>query len=150
MSDVQSILAKILAEDTPPDERYAFLGGYADNLLDSTKCDKIEPLIGQYGWEPICEYLINVLRDDNQEENWPTATLVFWGAEGDKRNIPADELIALLYHRFQTTEHEGLDNLVWSLTSHLKGVGYLSEYDPLKDPKVLEHFRKLRGEPSEG
>jgi hypothetical protein len=71
---------------------------------------------------------------------------MFWSAVWDKRNIPADELIALLYYRFQTTEHEGLDNWVWSITSHLKGVGYLSEYEPLKDPGVLEHFRKLRGE----
>lgn len=135
MSDVQSLIAEILADDSLDDES-----------SDISKPEKVESLIGQYGWEPICKFFFNILRDDSQEKHWPTAAAVFWDAACDKREIPADELIALLYFRFDPTGTEE-DNLVWSVTSRLKGVGYLSKYEPLKDPGVAKHFCNLRGEP---
>jgi hypothetical protein len=36
-----------------------------------------------------------------------------------------------------------LDNLVWSIISKLKGVGYQSDYDPLQDPDVLREMKRL-------
>jgi hypothetical protein len=69
---------------------------------------------------------------------------VFWGAVLDWREVPADELIAWLYHRFDP-EGRAEDNDVWSIASKLKGVGYLSDYKPLRDPGVLRHLNAIRG-----
>jgi hypothetical protein len=49
-------------------------------------------------------------------------------------------VIAHLYFRYCGP---GEDNLAWSITSRLKGVGYLSDYDPLCDPYVVRELKKL-------
>jgi hypothetical protein len=115
-----------------------------DESSDLSKVEVIEGLIDEFGWEAIRDCMFDVLRDDLQEAHWRTAADVFWGAVLDRRELPADELIAWLYHRF---DPKGLaeDNEVWSITSKLKGVGYLSEYQPLSDPGVLHYLRMIRG-----
>jgi hypothetical protein len=35
-------------------------------------------------------------------------------------------------------------NLAWSITCKLKGLDYMSEYDPLRDPAVLHELEALR------
>jgi hypothetical protein len=121
----------------------------ADDRLDQeasaqSKAEAIEELIGQFGWEPVRECMMDVLRDDNQQPHWRTAANVFWGAVLDKRDLAADELIALLYHRFDP-DGRAEDNEVWSIASKLKGVGYLSKYEPLRDPAVAEELQRIRG-----
>lgn len=37
-------------------------------------------------------------------------------------------------------------NLVWTITRHLKGLSYLSDYDPYQDAAVLEELRRLETE----
>jgi hypothetical protein len=70
---------------------------------------------------------------------------VFWGAALDRRELPADELIAWLYHRFDP-DGRAEDNEVWSIASKLRGVAYLSEYYPLQDPGVVRHLEAIRGQ----
>jgi hypothetical protein len=118
-------------------------GRLDDEASELSKMEAIEALIGQFGWEPVRDCMMDVLRDDMQRHYWRHATHVFWGAVLDKRELPADELIALLYHRFDP-EGRAEDNEVWSITCKLKGVGYLSEYKPLSDPAVMEHLRAIR------
>lgn len=122
----------------------------ADDRLDDesselTKVEVIEGLIDEVGWEAVRDCMLGVLRDDHREAHWRTAIDFFWGAVLDRRPLPADELIAWLYHRFDP-EGQTEDNEVWSITSKLKGVGYLSGYQPLRDPGVLGHLRAIRGE----
>jgi hypothetical protein len=129
--------------------RQRILEIFADDRLDdeaseTSKVEAIESLIERYGWEPVRDFMMDVLRDDNQQAHWRTATNVFWGAVLDKRELPADELIAWLYHRFDP-DGQAEDNEVWSIASKLKGVGYLSEYEPLRDPGVIEVLRTIRG-----
>jgi hypothetical protein len=115
-----------------------------DESSDPTRAEAIEALIGEFGWDDVRDCMLDVLRDDHQAGHWRTAAHVFWGAVLDRRELPADELIAWLYHRF---DPEGLaeDNDAWSIASKLKGVGYLSDYAPLRDPGVLHHLRAIRG-----
>jgi hypothetical protein len=115
-----------------------------DESSDPTKAEAIEALIGEFGWEAVRDGMLDVLRDDRQAAHWRTAAHVFWGAVLDRRQVPADELIAWLYHRFDP-EGRAEDNDVWGITSKLKGVGYLSDYQPLRDPGVLHHLRAIRG-----
>jgi hypothetical protein len=121
----------------------------ADDRLDQegsalSKVETIEALIGLSGWAPVRECMMDVLRDDNQDAHWRTATDFFWGAVLDKRNLAADELIALLYYRFDP-DGDAEDNEVWSIASKLKGVGYLSKYKPLEDPAVAVELQRIRG-----
>ena len=131
--DVPKLIAEILADDWLDDES-----------VEITKVDEIESLIEDVGWPAVRECLLEVLRDDGQSRNWRTAADAFWGAVLDRRDLPTDELIALLHHRFDPT---GLveDDLVWSIVSKLKGIDYLSDYEPLRDPGVIEELRKVRG-----
>lgn len=126
----------------------------ADDRLDDesselTKAEVIEGLIDEVGWEAVRGFMLDVLRDDHQQAHWRTAAHVFWGAVLDRRELPGDELIAWLYYRFDP-EGRTEDNEIWSITSKLKAVEYLSEYQPLRDPGVLRHLRAIRGEAEGG
>jgi hypothetical protein len=135
---VRQRINEILADDRLDDES-----------SDPTKAEVIEGLIDEFGWEAVRDCTLDVLRDDRQETHWRTAVHVFWGAVLDRRGLPADELIAWLYHRFDP-DGQAEDNDVWSITSKLKGVGYLSDYKPLQDPGVLHHLRAIRGQAEPG
>lgn len=114
-----------------------------DETVDDTCYDLLGDLITEYSWEAVQAVLIELLRDDSQTTHWQTIAEVFWEATLDQNNLPEDELIALLYHRL-VTDSASEDNLVWSIASKLKGVDYLSEYDPLRDPAVLHELEKIQ------
>ena len=120
----------------------------ADDSLDledaeESKCEKIEELIRHYGWKSIESCLLQVLEADSLRcKDWNTAAEVFWGAVLDERDLSADRVIALLYQRLPGDEYSA--NLAWSIASKLKGVGYLSDYDPLADPGVQAELDRLR------
>ncbi len=114
-----------------------------DDATDPTKAGVIETLIDEYGWDAVHDVMFDILRDDDQIEHWRTAAHVFWGAILAKRNLNADELIAWLYYRFDPAG-ENEDDSVWSITSKLKGIGYLSDYKPLRDPGVLKYFEEIQ------
>lgn len=103
----------------------------------------IEALAREYGWAPVADEMFQLLEDNRQPAHWYTATVVLWFAVLDQVPLPADRVIALLYHRVDGTEHQW-DNLVWSITSRLKGEEYLSDYNPLKDPGVLRELARLQ------
>ena len=52
-------------------------------------------------------------------------------------------VIAWLWHRF-CPEGQAQDDDIWGIVSKLRGVGYLSDYDPRSDPGVLRHLRASR------
>jgi hypothetical protein len=115
-----------------------------DDSSEPTRMEAIEGLIGEYGWEAVRDCMLDLLRDDKRACHWRTAVHVFWGAVLDQRELPADELIAWLYHRFDP-DGQAEDNEVWSITSKLRGVSYLSDYNPLQDAAVLQHLHAIRG-----
>ena len=108
------------------------------------QCEAIECLIPQLGWHSVRAAMIDVLAAERPRVDHQVAMEVFWGAVLDKREMPENRIIALLYHRFDPRS-DSEDNLVWSITSKLKGVDYLSEYEPLHDPGVKAELAALRG-----
>jgi hypothetical protein len=114
---------------------------------DVDQVDAVEELVCQHGWDAVRDGLLSILSDDTQSGYWRGAMEAFWCAGLDKRPVPADRLIALLYHRFDPA---GLDedNLVWSIASTLKKVGYLSEYCPLRDPDVRRELEAISSPPN--
>lgn len=130
--EVRDRIDAILADDRLDDES-----------SDTSKVEVIEALIDECGWETVRDSMMAVLRDDRRAGHWRLATDVFWGAVLDQRELDADELIAWLYHRFDP-DGTSEDNEVWSIASKLRGVGYLSDYNPLHDPDVLKHLHSIR------
>ena len=105
--------------------------------------DAINDLCDRFGWDLVQAGLLEVLENNDQATHWPTVAVVFWGAALDGRSIQVDKLIALLYHRFDPNG-DAESNLVWSITCKLKGVGYLSDYELLNDPGVIEELKAIR------
>ena len=137
MMDLRDVIVAMLNDDQLDDES-----------TEPMKHEAIENLIDPFGWDSVWDIMFSILRDDAMAAHWRTAMYVTWGAVLDGRKLPADELIAWLYHRFDPDgQHE--DNTVWSIASKLKGVSYLSEYKPLSDPAVQKHLRAIqnRGAP---
>lgn len=118
-----------------------------DRILsaDDDPIEAIEALILETEWGPACECLMGVLEDaGHPPDHWETVAAVMWGAILDRRPVPADRLIALLYVRLPHDADSSESNLAWSVASELRGVGYLSGYDPLADPRVTAEMASIR------
>ncbi len=121
----------------------AILSDPQRGLEDFEDVEAIAALIPRYGWEVVRDAMLDLLvADDRPEDDYYLAASVIW-CEMDKHPVPADRVIALLYHRFDPLGDQE-NNLVWSITSKLRGVGYLSDYEPLKDPKVQAELEAIR------
>lgn len=112
---------------------------------DDDAVERIEAAIEEHGWVAIRDALMAVLEDAMRTVlQWEIAAAAIWGAVLDRRPMHADRVIALVYARL-SREGELENNLAWSIAAKLRGVGYLSEYDPLADPAVLAELRSIRG-----
>ena len=112
--------------------------------MDEGKYECIEKLIDVWGWNEVQNVLISILMDNGRRAmDWYVITQVFWGAVLDQRTIDKNTVIALLYHRVPNDNGSDENNLVWSITSKLKGVGYLSEYNPMNDPIIIAEKKRL-------
>jgi hypothetical protein len=96
------------------------------------------------GWDTLLRETIAVLADRSCQGLWRSAiAIVYWASSSaPDMPVPKSEVIARLYwclinHPESSEEDE---NLVWSATMNLKGVDYLSEWDPMKDPEVRRHL----------
>jgi hypothetical protein len=113
---------------------------------EGTPLEEFTPLIDEVGWPEVCGELLAILEDETRPEaQWLAVAEVFWGAVLDHRAVPADRLIALLYARLPPDPHSIENNLAWSIVVRLRGLSYLSEYDPLADPKILAELASVRG-----
>jgi hypothetical protein len=102
----------------------------------------LEALIGQVGWPDVRDSIFAALEAE-AVTIWAPAAAALWCAVLDKRDLDADLAIALVYFRL-SPDPSGEDNLAWSIASRLKGVSYLSSYDPRSDPQVRTHLERLR------
>jgi|SRR5262245_32184356 len=103
--------------------------------------EQLQPLIDEFGWAAVCDGIFKAL-ESKETAIWHTAAAAIWGAALDKREMDAHRAIALVYFRLDKPGEE--DNLAWSIASKLKGVGYLSSYDPRLDPPIKEQLERLR------
>jgi hypothetical protein len=119
-------------------------------LLEALRTDgdsreeAVERVAADAGWPSVAEAFLAVLGDDNLDfEDWTAAANTLWGVVLDQREVDADRAIALLYWRFDP-QGDAENNLVWSITSKLKNVGYLSRYEPLQDPGVVRELARIK------
>jgi hypothetical protein len=115
---------------------------YDDENFDESRAEAIEKQIRVQGWEPVREFLLDLLKTKSMEKHWSDAIQSLWGAVSDSRPVEAPRVIALLC-RCQSQSRELDENLIWSIIAKLKKVDYLSDYDPLKDPDVQRELDRL-------
>ena len=115
------------------------VAGDAESDLD----EQLQPLIDEFGWTAVCDGVFEAL-ESKETAIWRTAAAAVWGAALDKREMDAHRAIALVYFRLDPNKPGEEDNLAWSIASKLKGVDYLSSYDPRLDPPIKEQLEQLR------
>jgi hypothetical protein len=123
----------------------------SDPQFDDPGCDLgrdelIWGLVVEHGWDAVLEEMLSLLLDGAGQRHWAVAATVIW--RGIDLPMPVVPVIALLHLRLlaDVPPDQALDeNLVWSIVSNLKGVSYLSDYDPASDPEVQEELARLRG-----
>ena len=116
-----------------------------DDVIEESKSELIYNLTEKYEWSQIYSILIEFLEDSGLYHYWHTITVILFQAVTDKRPIRVDYTIALLYYCLMNAPENYMDeNLVWSITRNLKGVGYLSDYEPFKDSAVWEELQKIK------
>jgi hypothetical protein len=110
-----------------------------DDPRDSSRVEELQKLVPMIGWAALETEMLARLAADDDQDHWQVAAGVFWEAVLDRRVLEVDRIIAHLYFQFPSE-----DNLAWSITTKLKHLDYLSEYDPLQDPGVLAELGALR------
>lgn len=103
--------------------------------------DAINAVVAQHGWLATRDLILAALEAD-EEALWYPATTAIWSALLAGHDMDADRVIALLWFRLAADSMDG--NLAWSIARNLKGVEYLSDYDPERDPTVAAELRRLR------
>lgn len=130
-----SKLLELIAEEERDDGR-----GLLEGVLD---------WVAEDGWDsPLMEALA-ILEDDESRDSWPAAANVMYYASSRTSDwpFPAMKAVARLYDclieypGFGGSGLEDAGNLVWSIAKELKGVEYLSDWDPQKDPEVQQYMR---------
>jgi hypothetical protein len=114
---------------------------YDDPQSEDTRSDAIEREVKTQGWEPVFRFLQELLENVELKRYWGDAIIVIWGEVMRGRSFDPDRVIAILC-RCQKLNADLDGNLIWSIVSKLKKVGYLSKYDPLQDPGVLRELAR--------
>jgi hypothetical protein len=121
---------------------------YKNPDCEDNRADDLFALVSEENWTEVCYILLEILQREDMQLGWDAVATALYYAVGKHYPVPADRLIALLYHcLMETKEFElGLhdENLVWTITRVLKGVKYDSNYDPFQDPAVWQEMLLLK------
>ncbi len=115
---------------------------------------EIHRLADSVGWSNVLKEAFFVLARTAKKEFWhQAASVLYWAtSDGIPLPYPVPESIARLYRCLELSPGLGRtglldgENLVWSIVSKLRGVPYESDWEPLRDPEILEKLVRLRGE----
>ncbi len=112
---------------------------------DFDLCLEVQNHAKSEGWLSIVEEALAILSDREKPLYWRSAAnIIFWSPKTELP-IPKMQVVARLYwcliHGGEGIEDA--ENLVWSIAKDLKGVGYLSEWDPMQDPEVAKYLADM-------
>ncbi|QWF17856.1 hypothetical protein [Lysobacter capsici] len=109
--------------------------------------EAVEELVQPTNWEPVLAEAMRVLASSGLRRFWHQAMcVVFWSSHGEVRIPPGGDALDCVARLYLCLERDpGLDeNLVWSIAHQLKGVGYLSAWNPLLDREVVMRMAVMR------
>jgi hypothetical protein len=100
------------------------------------------------GWEKVVHDALVILGDLAQVQLWPRAITVCYQAIPRCKELPSAhmEIVARLYWcliNYPSDAPEIPGDIVWCIAKELKGVGYESEWDPMKDPEVCAYLAAM-------
>ncbi|MCP3926438.1 MAG: hypothetical protein GY714_28080 [Desulfobacterales bacterium] len=116
--------------------------------------EEIEKIAAEYGYSELILASLEILKNQSQSKCWYLAACVIsWFVE-DKVSLPCKwvYLVAVLYvclERVPVLDVSGPadgENLVWSIASTVAGVGYMSDWEPLKDKEVVKRMKLIKEE----
>ena len=102
------------------------------------------------GWTQVIAECLSILSDRTMMELWEAAVrIIFWATSRSPiYPVPPMAIVARLYWCLENISDEIVnavdDNLIWTISKDLKGVQYLSEWDPQRDPEVLVFLEEMR------
>jgi hypothetical protein len=110
--------------------------------LSSEETETILDKILELGdWEEIRNGLLSILYE-NDQILWNQTILYIYYFQGRGYKYEPPKTIAFLYNCLGLSD-ELDDNLIWTITKDIRSVSYLSDYDPYKDPAVLEEMKNI-------
>ena len=122
---------------------------FQDESVDDDLDDAVTTLATEVGWQPVLEAMLDILRDNSMVSHWYDVVACLFRCDCHKLPLPCERsyLTALLYDCLRIKpdlgidglDHDAADNLAWSIVHYLKGVSYMSDYNPKTDPDVLQH-----------
>ena len=97
--------------------------------------------------ERILRESLEILSDPNLQKYWHSSSaIIYWLLPmPDQIEIPKMAIVARLYWCLiqDGDSMDEAENLVWSIAKDLKGVEYLSEWEPMKDPEVAKYLAAM-------
>ena len=122
---------------------------FKDETVDEDLSEAVTSLANDVGWEPVLNAMLDILRNNSLALHWYDVVACLFCCDCHKLPLPCEHsyLIALLYDCLRLKPDLGTDgrdldnsdNLVWSIAHNLKGVSYMSDYNPKTDEEVLQH-----------
>ena len=100
------------------------------------------------GWPSVVRDAMAILEDTRSKNRWRQAANVLYWAASRTRDWPCPPMKAVAQLYECLIEHPGFggvgiddaENLVWSVAKELKGIDYLSDWQPLDDPEVRQYL----------
>ena len=126
---------------------YNVVNEIADKVLLAIADDDLEAIeeqiIPKYSWEYVQQALFAILLDNSKTaEQYSEVANVFWSAVLNGEKIRKKTTVALLYYRLGNVNAPYENNTIWSITVKLLDLDYSnSEYNPLKDEKILARLK---------
>lgn len=109
--------------------------------------DAVESRSQTEGWTQVITECLSILSNRTKMELWEAAVrIIFWAtSRSPVYPVPPLAIVARLYWCLENINDEIVnavdDNLIWTIAKDLKGVQYLSEWDPQRDPEVLAFMK---------
>jgi len=92
-------------------------------------------------WEQVRNGLLNILYD-NDQTLWDQTIIYIYYLQGRGYTYEEAKTIAILYNCLILSE-EVNGNLIWTITTGIKSISYLSDYEPFHDAAVVEEMNKI-------
>jgi hypothetical protein len=92
-------------------------------------------------WEEVRNGLLNILYD-NDQTLWDQTIIYIYYLQGRGYTYEDAKTIAIL-HNCLTLSEEVNGNLIWTITTGIKSISYLSDYEPFHDAAVVEEMNKI-------
>lgn len=109
--------------------------------------EAVDELVSHIGWAFVQAEAMQILASSELLRFWHQAMcVVFWSSSSEVRIPPCGDAMDCVARLYLCLERDRRldENLVWSIAHQLKGVSYLSAWNPLLDREVVMRMAAMR------